>query len=576
MSGQVLPRLAAFAPVAGRRASSKPWRRWAAVGLTAFAVLAVLALPPPPAAIEPLGLAGTAVRGAIHVHTTRSDGTGSIEEVAAAVARAGLAFVVFTDHGDGTRSPDPPQYRSGVLCLDGVEVSTADGHVLGLGLRQAPYPLAGEARDVVDDIHRLGGIAIAAHPGSPKPELQWRDWDAAIDGLEWLNTDSEWRDERWSSLARAFGGYLLRGPQAVAMLLDRPDAVLTRWDALITTRPVVSIAGADAHARLGMPWSNDPYDEGTLLEIPSYEATFLVFSNRAALDHPLTGDARSDAASILKAIGSGHVYTTMDALAPGGGLLFTAESGRRIAQSGDTLHVEGAARIKVRAEAPAGVRVVLLRRGEVVAESSGPSLDYEASEAPAAYRAEVRLARAPGTPPVPWLVSNPIYLERGPRATPHAPPAATDGRPLAELSLWRPELAPGSTLTIDGTVASTRITFALGGPVTHQYAAAATPVGGALAGYDRLTFTGTADKPTRISIQLRRPHLDERWRRSVYLDSTPRTITVFFDDFRPAGTTSRATPDRATIDSLLFVVDLTNTRAGTSGWIEVSGARLER
>ena len=40
-----------------------------------------------------------------------------------AAARAGLKFVVFTDHGDATRPPNPPTYRSGVLCLDGVEVS---------------------------------------------------------------------------------------------------------------------------------------------------------------------------------------------------------------------------------------------------------------------------------------------------------------------------------------------------------------------------------------------------------------------------------------------------------------------
>ena len=33
-------------------------------------------------------------------------------------ARAGLKFIVFTDHGDATRTPDPPAYRSGVLCID--------------------------------------------------------------------------------------------------------------------------------------------------------------------------------------------------------------------------------------------------------------------------------------------------------------------------------------------------------------------------------------------------------------------------------------------------------------------------
>ena len=43
---------------------------------------------------------------------------GSVDEVAAAAAAAGLQFVVFTDHGDATRPPDPPAYRHGVLTID--------------------------------------------------------------------------------------------------------------------------------------------------------------------------------------------------------------------------------------------------------------------------------------------------------------------------------------------------------------------------------------------------------------------------------------------------------------------------
>src|SRR5262245_55919100 len=64
------------------------------------------------------------VYGAYHVHTNRSDGTGSPDEIADAAARAGLTFVIFTDHGDATRAADAPQYRHGVLCIDAVEIAT--------------------------------------------------------------------------------------------------------------------------------------------------------------------------------------------------------------------------------------------------------------------------------------------------------------------------------------------------------------------------------------------------------------------------------------------------------------------
>ncbi len=139
-----------------------------AAGLAAVA----LVLLPPRAAravASAIGDTGAAVaRGALHVHSNRSDGTGTLDEIAAAAAAAGLQFVIVTDHGNGTREPEPPAYRAGVLCLDGVEISTRQGHLVALGLGRTPYPLAGEPRDVIEDVHRFGGMAIAAHPGSPK------------------------------------------------------------------------------------------------------------------------------------------------------------------------------------------------------------------------------------------------------------------------------------------------------------------------------------------------------------------------------------------------------------------------
>src|SRR5919198_6196041 len=133
------------------------------------------------------------VAGVFHVHTNRSDGLGSPDDVAAAAARAGLKFIVFTDHGDATRAPDPPTYRSGVLCLDGVEISTTGGHYIAIDMPAAPYPLGGEPRDVVEDVHRLGGFGVVAHPDSPKLQLQWTDWTVPFDGIELLNPDTSWR-----------------------------------------------------------------------------------------------------------------------------------------------------------------------------------------------------------------------------------------------------------------------------------------------------------------------------------------------------------------------------------------------
>ena len=150
--------------------------------------------------------------GAFHVHTTRSDGTAGADAIAAAAARAGLQFVILTDHGDATRTPDPPAYRHGVLVLDAVEVSTRGGHYVAVGMPAAPYPLGGDADAVAEDVRRLGGFGVAAHPDSAKGELKWSGEPAIIDGIEWLNLDSEWRDEPRGALVRVA---LLREPHDV-------------------------------------------------------------------------------------------------------------------------------------------------------------------------------------------------------------------------------------------------------------------------------------------------------------------------------------------------------------------------
>src|SRR3954469_10463895 len=159
-----------------------------AAAVAVFVLLTIqprrLILPPP---------ADGTLAGVIHIHTDRSDGLSGPDDIAAAAARAGLNFLVFTDHGDATRRPDPPTYRSGVLCLDGVEITPTGGHYIALDMPASPYPLGGEPRDVVADVRRLGGFGIAAHPDSPKPELRWSDWEAPIDGVEWINPDTSWR-----------------------------------------------------------------------------------------------------------------------------------------------------------------------------------------------------------------------------------------------------------------------------------------------------------------------------------------------------------------------------------------------
>ena len=560
--------------------------------LVALVAISAWLLAPPaarPLVPRPAALSAVPVRGAIHIHTRRSDGTGSVDEVAAAAASAGLTFIVVSDHGDATREPDMPQYHGGVLVIDAVEISTDEGHVVALGLPKAPYPLGGEARDVVSDITRLGGFAIAAHPGSAKPELRWTAWDVPLGGLEWLNADSEWRDESTWLLARALFTYPVRRAESLATLLDRPDEVLRRWDALTAQHRVVAVAAADAHARIGLRSVGEPYDGGQSIHLPTYEDSFRAFSISLP-QAVVSGDAKADAVAVMAAIRAGHVYSTIDAVGGPAAMSFTGTGVDGTAVGGDLLPA-GAIALRAEVQAPADAQIVLLKDGVSVAQASGALLEYTTPPERGVYRVEVRLPGAPGQPPVPWIVSNPIYArdEFVPRPVVSAVVSASASRNATvqyrdgPANGWTIEKSPSSLAALDvvPAVPGTQLAFryALGGTKAGSpFAALAMPAGTALPMNARLMFMARADRPMRLSVQLRVPSgpAGERWQRSVYLDTTPRQLVIDFDDLRPRGTTTRARPELSMVQSVLFVVDTVNADIGASGQVWIDDVRYGR
>lgn len=547
-----------------------------------------LILPPVTIAVQTVGAIPSPVRGVIHIHTRRSDGTGTPESVAAAAARAGLRFVVFTDHGDATRPPDPPVYRSGVLCIDAVEISTESGHLVALGLPRAPYPLGGESRDVIEDVHRLGGLAIAAHPASARPSLQWGDWAAPIDGLEWLNGDSEWRDEGLWSLARVLLTFPGRRTETLATLLDRSDALLQTWDRLTLRRPTIALAGSDAHARIGFRQVGEPYDDRASLPLPSYESVFRTFSI-GLTDVSLDGGAEHDATAILHAISRGHLFSTVDAIASPGALAFSGSSGAHRAGMGESLVLDGPATLHVNVQAPPRAEVVLLQDGMAIATADAAQpFAHEATSDRAVYRVEVRVPGAPGQPPVPWLLSNPIYA-----APPVSPSMPNDGRPAPTQFDMQYDNGPTDGWTVETSAQSRgaldRLTvvggselgfrFALGGAMTDSpYAALALRARPEIATFDRLMFTARASRPMRVSVQLRSQDGTpaDRWQRSVYLDQTSRQFTVYFDDMAPRGATSTPRPVLNRIGSVLFVIDTRNADTGSNGQFTIDDVKFAR
>ncbi len=587
----------------------------AAVLGIAAALLTALTLPPKRLALQ-IAFPDGSVAGIIHVHSNRSDGQSSPDDIAAAAARAGLRFVVFTDHGDATRAPDPPAYKSGVLCIDAVEISTAGGHYVALDMPAAPYPLAGEPRDVVDDVRRLGGFGIAAHPDSPKPELQWRDWNVPFDGVETLNLDTSWRvwfqqvqsggalsRTRWSAvgkLAAALLDYPFRPPETIANL-TRPDGRLDEIvDGLKRHRRIVTIAGADAHARL--EYRGDPADSRYSLPIPGYEQTFRTMSVHITPERPFTINAQKDAAMVIRAIRAGHLYTAIDGIATPPAFEFTAANNFGTVHEGDEIGAGGPVTLHVRSNAPAAFTTTLFANGQPLAgEHHESDFSVSAPADPAVYR--VAIVATGRSNPIVWLRSNAIYVRgsgyvrgaddvRGSgadAAAPDPPPSpAAIRQPIfdgASTAGWRLEHDPRSQAAVEasGTLGGSelRLRYGLaGGAAAGQFVALVHDTPAGVGPRDRLAVTVRAERPMRISIQLRVPGADdaagERWQRSVYVGTFDQERTVSFDDVTPIGDTRTPAPRWEDVRSILFVIDTVNTRPGASGRVWIKRAELEK
>jgi hypothetical protein len=328
------------------------------------------------------------VRGAWHVHTTRSDGLGTLDEVVRAAREAGLQFVVITDHN--VLAPEDQGYRDGVLVVQGVEVSTRYGHVVAVGV---PRALSAAERD--DDplgaIAALGGEAILAHPLHPRRPFSgwgtgpWR-------GFEIVSNDTSWsevlRGQAWGKVVSAAALLPWDGPRGVLALSDDLSNERARFDdelraarAAEPRRPArVLFCSADAHG------------------YPSYRAAFGAFSMHVPV--ALTGDADADVRGVLAALLDGRASCVFDGVAPASSV--TVAAARRA--------------VELSLEAPdlSRARFVLYRDGRILGDAAPPARSGRAVVkftcgpdgcGPGDYRVEGTWEGKP------WIFTNPVTIE---------------------------------------------------------------------------------------------------------------------------------------------------------------------
>lgn len=103
----------------------------------------------------------------LHVHTAHSyDGVDSIAETLRWANANGLDGLAVTDHNTVAGLREAERADAGLLVIPGVEISTAEGHLLLLGVREAAPPKR-PPEETIEWAEARGATIIAPHPFHP-------------------------------------------------------------------------------------------------------------------------------------------------------------------------------------------------------------------------------------------------------------------------------------------------------------------------------------------------------------------------------------------------------------------------
>ncbi len=330
----------------------------------------------------------------VHLHSTYSDGTGTVKQIARAGRRAGADVVLLTDHDTlaAKRNGEEGWYGN-VLLLVGEEVSPRRrNHYLAFGIDEEIDHSELDGAGICRAVRAAGGFGFAAHPFSEGSKRFKR----AGPGMPFDALDCEALGgiELWSFVTDT-GESIASVPQMLRFLIapgraldGPPERNIRAWDELCRTRRVVAIGGIDAHQfgkRIG------PF---VPLRIMAYHRSFRHIRTHVLCEGP------PDREQVFGALREGRCYIAVDSIAPARGFRFEADDLPMGAEA-------PAGRRRLTVATPTDARLRLLRDGSEIAGGAGRTLEAEVDR-PGVYRAEA-LRHKHGRERT-WILSNPIYL----------------------------------------------------------------------------------------------------------------------------------------------------------------------
>lgn len=188
-------------------------------------------------------------KGAIHIHSLYSDGTGDINSISKAAKKAGLKWIIITDHNNMDVEEG---IINGVCVIRGEEISPEkENHYLALGITET---IKSDNPDFyIQKTKELGGFGFIAHPDEGKNRknnfipIKWNSDYEEADGVEIWNWFSQWADNYDNrNIFTIIYSYFF----AHKKIKTPYNETMEKWDRLNNnTRKIIpAIAGVDAHA----------------------------------------------------------------------------------------------------------------------------------------------------------------------------------------------------------------------------------------------------------------------------------------------------------------------------------------
>lgn len=340
--------------------------------------------------------------GNIHIHSYYSDGHATIDEIARAAARAGLDFIIISDHNTLKGLPEEG-LRHGVLTIVGCEINCAKNHYLALNISEPVPPNDEHPQQVIDAVNAQGGFGFILHPsekGSPLvnnyQRFPWTDFSVkGFTGIEVMNWCSQWRDAITGVIPALYYGYLaptapVKGPERDALAF---------FDRVTQKQKAVLFGGDDAHC-----WY---IKRGPIRRtIFPYEYQFGLMSNVVTTDEPLSSDFHTAKRQILAAIKRGRLFIVQRHLGSHEGFSFSAVSNDREYQAGDEVPLGPLTFLRVNCPAHKArkAKIRILRNGKPLDEVLRCNVSVRITE-PGTYRLEILLGDKT------WIITNPVYVK---------------------------------------------------------------------------------------------------------------------------------------------------------------------